>query len=375
MKIALNASFWDKPTTGSGQYLHALVRALGQRDIDNDYWLIAPHRPLENVPPCINVRYVTNFLSENFAKVWFEQVSFVNACRAEHIDLLHVPYFAPPLFHHAPLIATIHDLIPLVLPLYRGSLRVRAYTQLVARGARRAQAILADSECSKRDIVQHLHIDPARVHVIPLAAAEHYQPATVAQIDTVRRRYNLPEKFVLYLGGYDQRKNVRTLIQAFAQLTDLHTHGFKLVLGGTLPGQDSAFFPDPRRLAREANLPNDAVVFLGRIEEADKPAVYASATIFVFASLYEGFGLPPLEAMACGTPVICSNTSSLPEVVGDAGVKVDPNDLDAWANAMRWLLNDATQRAELRERGLVQAKKFSWQKCAAATLAVYESIA
>jgi glycosyltransferase involved in cell wall biosynthesis len=220
-----------------------------------------------------------------------------------------------------------------------------------------------------------LHIDPARVHVIPLAAAEHYQPATVAQIDTVRRRYNLPEKFVLYLGGYDQRKNVRTLIQAFAQLTDLHTHGFKLVLGGTLPGQDSAFFPDPRRLAREANLPNDAVVFLGRIEEADKPAVYASATIFVFASLYEGFGLPPLEAMACGTPVICSNTSSLPEVVGDAGVKVDPNDLDAWANAMRWLLNDATQRAELRERGLVQAKKFSWQKCAAATLAVYESIA
>jgi len=136
-------------------------------------------------------------------------------------------------------------------------------------------------------------------------------------------------------------------------------------------GYDSAFFPDPRRLARESNLANDAIQFIGWVEEADKPALYSSATVFVFASLYEGFGLPPLEAMACGTPVICANTSSLPEVVGDAAITVNPHDVEAWAEALRTVLTDPAHQLEMRERGIAQARKFSWRRAAQETLVVY----
>lgn len=376
MKIALNANFWEQPNTGSGQYVRALLRALVHNDIENDYVLITPQRHLTATPLCASVHSTPPRFrrSKNLAKVWFEQVAFVRACQHEHADLAHVPYFAPPLFPHTPLIVTIHDLIPLILPLYRGSILVRAYTQLVAAGARRANAIIADSECSKRDIIERLHIDPTRVHVVYLAADERYTPADATDIEKVRRKYALPEKFVLYLGGFDQRKNVRVIIQAFARLHDLHARGYRLVLGGAILGHDSEFFPDPRRLAREANLPDNAIQFIGWVEEEDKPALYSSATVFVFASLYEGFGLPPLEAMACGTPVICSNASSLPEVVGDAAITVDPNDVEAWADAMRTVLTDETRRIEMRERGLAQAKMFSWRKCAQETLATYRTI-
>ena len=284
-----------------------------------------------------------------------------------------MPYFASPLFPSTRTVVTIHDLIPLILPHYRGSALVRAYTQLVATAPRRASAIIADSECSKRDIVQHLRVDPARVHVVHLAADARYRLCHPGEIEAVRRKYSLPDKFVLYLGGYDQRKNVRVIIQAFARLRDLHAQGFRLVLGGVMLGRDSAFFPDPRRIARECNLPDDAVCYVGWVDEVDKPALYCGADVFVFASLYEGFGLPPLEAMACGAPVICSNASSLPEVVGDAGILVDPNDVDAWAEAMRTVLTNPLKRMELALHGVAHARKFSWKRAAEQTLAVYQS--
>jgi glycosyltransferase involved in cell wall biosynthesis len=376
MKIALNAHFWEQPHTGSGQYVRALVRALVRNDIENDYALITPQRRLSATPLCVSVHSTPPRFErwQNLAKVWFEQIAFVRACQRERVHLAHVPYFAPPLFPSTPLIATIHDLIPLILPLYRGSLLVRAYTQLVALGARRANAILADSECSKRDIIERLHIDPARVHRIYLAADEQYAPADAASIEQVRRKYALPEKFVLYLGGFDQRKNVRVILQAFARLRDLYARGYRLVLGGAILGRDSDFFPDPRRLARESNLANDAIQFIGWVEEEDKPALYSSATVFVFASLYEGFGLPPLEAMACGTPVICANTSSLPEVVGDAAITVNPHDVEAWAEALRTVLTDPAHQLEMRERGIAQAEKFSWRFAAQETLTVYRQV-
>ncbi len=327
MKIGINGLFLNRPTTGTGQYLLELLPALANHAPEHEYALIFPDdvAPPQNLPACVTLhpQHIPLGLRDNFAKLWFEQITFARACQREHVDIAHVPYFAPPLFSRAPLVVTIHDLIPMLLPLYRGSVLVRAYTQLAALGARRAHAIIADSEHSKRDIVQRLKIDPARVHVVYLAADASYRPADPAQIDAVRRKYNLPEKFVLYLGGYDQRKNVRVIIEAFARLRDLHAQGYRLVLGGVMLGADSEFFPDPRRIARDvgahggAPLPDDAIQYLGWVDEADKPALYSSATLFVFASLYEGFGLPPLEAMACGAPVICSNASSLPEVVGD----------------------------------------------------------
>ena len=373
MRIAFNGSFWDKPNTGSGQYLRARLTTLAQHSPENDYIVISPSA-LSGLPSKPNVTFHTErvaFADGNLAKLFFEQVAFVRACQRARADVAHVPYFASPLFPRTRTIVTIHDLIPMLLPLYRGSVLVRAYTQLVAMAARRADAIIADSECSKRDIVRHLGINASRVHVVYLAADARYQPADNAQIESIRQKYSLPDKFLLYLGGYDQRKNVRVIIQAFARLRDSYASGYRLALAGTILGKDSEFFPDPRRIARETNLPDDAICFLGWVDEADKPALYSSATAFLFASIYEGFGLPPLEAMACGTPVICSNASSLPEIVGDAGITIDPNDVAAWANAMRVVMTDSNRRAEMSQHGIDQARKFSWERTADETLNIY----
>jgi len=377
MKIAFNGSFWNKPNTGSGQYLRALLTTLAQHDTSNVYSLIAPSA-VSRPPSNVAVHYETfalNRAGDNLAKLYFEQIAFVRACQREQVDLAHVPYFASPLFPRARTVVTIHDLIPLVLPLYRGSVLVRAYTQLVALSARRADAIIADSEHSKRDIVRHLGIDPARVHIVYLAADPRYRPMNPGEANAVQRKYSLPPsgKYLLYLGGYDQRKNVRVIIQAFAQLRDLYDAGYRLVLGGVMLGNDSEFFPDPRRTAREAHLPDDAICYLGWVDEVDKPAVFSNAAAFLFPSIYEGFGLPPLEAMACGAPVICSNASSLPEIVGDAGITIDPNDVDAWANAIRTVITSSTKRAEMSQRGVEQARKFSWKRAAEETLKVYQT--
>jgi glycosyltransferase involved in cell wall biosynthesis len=362
MKIALNGFFWDKPNTGSGQYVRALVAALKKCAPDNEYVIVAP--PVG-----------AGHLRDHLAKVWFEQIAFARACRCERAALAHVPYFGSPLFPPPRTVVTIHDLIPLVLPAYRGSFLVRTYTALAALSARRADAIIADSECSKRDIVSRLKIDPARVRVVYLAADARFHLADdAAQIEAVRRKYALPEKYLLYLGGYDQRKNVRVLVEAFARLSEFYRAGYRLALAGVNLGRDSDFFPDPRRLARAAKLPDDAICYLGWVDEADKPALYAGAAVFLYPSLYEGFGLQSLEALACGAPVICAHTSSLPEVVGAAAFTLPPEDAAAWADAVRAVLSDDARRAVMRERGIAQAQKFAWARCAEETLAVYNEI-
>ena len=355
MKIAINGTFWNQPTTGSGQYLRALLPALKRRAPDNAYALVAPKPG-----------------GGNLAKLWFEQIAFANACHRERADLAHVPYFASPFFPPTRTVVTIHDLIPLLLPAYRGSPLVRAYTRLVAASARRADAVIADSECSRRDIIHHLGIDTARVRVIHLAADARYRPVDAS---AARAKYALPDKYLLYLGGFDQRKNVRVIIDAFARLPEFHARGYRLALAGVQLGADSDFFPSPQRLARGVGLPDDAIQYIGWVDEDDKPALYSGATAFLFPSLYEGFGLPPLEAMACGAPVICSNASSLPEVAGDAALQIDPHDASAWADAIRAVLTDDTRRATMRERGIAQSKAFSWDRAADETLAVYQQVA
>jgi glycosyltransferase involved in cell wall biosynthesis len=382
MRIALNGTFWNQPATGSGQYLRALLPALARAEPADEFTLVLPYAAGGSSPGFVPSTLVVSRppalgrINANLGKVWFEQIGFADACRRAGVALAHIPYFASPLFPPTRTVVTIHDLIPLILPAYRGSLLVRTYARLVAASARRADAVIADSECSKRDIVRRLGIDPARVHVVYLAADSVFRP--IADSAAVRQKYNLPDKYLLYLGGYDQRKNVRVLIQAFARLRDLYTAGWRLVLAGVPLGRDSKFFPSPERIARDARLetpmPEPAIQSIGWVDEADKPALYSAAAAFLFPSLYEGFGLPPLEALACGTPVICSNASSLPEVVGDAAFLVDPGDASAWANAIRRVLSDDSGRAGMRKRGLMQSQKFSWNRAARETSAVYRSI-
>ncbi len=400
MKVAINGMFWDQPNTGSGQYVRELAGELVRLAPENDYLILGPHsrsrapellaaRSRQSVEaathPGTSAAVRRSRLARvraNLTKLRFEQVGFGRACRRERATLAHVPYFASPFFPPIPTVVTIHDLIPLILPLYRGSTWVRLYTRLVAASARRAAAVIADSECTRRDIVARLGIPASRVHVVYLAAAAHYRPVadrgamdrTAVDRTAVERKYGLAEKYLLYLGGFDQRKNIRVIVDAFAQLRDLYAVGYRLVLAGAILGADSAFFPSPRRLAHAAGLPDDAVCYTGAVAEEDKPALYTGAALFMFPSLYEGFGLPPLEAMACGTPVLASNASSLPEIVGGAGALLDPEDPRAWAETIRAVVTEPGRRAEMRERGLAQAAKFSWARAARETLGIYADL-
>jgi len=355
MRIGVNGFFLGRPTTGSGQYTRNLLEALAKVDPTNEYLLFSPGP----APPI-----------SNLAKLWFEQVSFPRACRG--LDLAHVPYFASPLFPTVPTVVTVHDLIPLILPAYRGSLLVRLYTRLVAAAARKAEAIITVSQASKRDIVRCLHIPPKRIHVTYEAAGEAFQPVEdEARLAAIRQKYALPDCYLLYLGGFDQRKNLSALLKAFVLLVNKQPTW--LVVAGRLPERDSPLFPDPCRLVRELGL-EEGVIFTGWVPEEDKPVLLSGATAFVFPSLYEGFGLPAAEALACGTPVIASNRSSLPEVVGEGGILVEPTDAEALAEAMEVLLVDDTLRAELRQKALAQAAKFSWKQTALETLVVYQKM-
>lgn len=357
MRVLINGWFWDRLDTGSGQYTRQLVAHL-QR--------IAPEHEFIVASPPVS--------RSDWRKVWFEQVGFPRLARQQQADIAHVPYWGAPLRSPVPTVVTVHDLIPLLLRDYRGSALVRLYTGLVEAGARGAQAIITDSEASRRDIIAHLGMPEERVYAIPLAVGERYTPRVGALVDqAVRRKYDLPEQYVLYLGGFDRRKNVTTLLLAYTYVAQAVGERYPLVLAGKLPDGHSHLFPDLRSYVRQLGL-EDTVRFIGPVEEDDKPALYRGAACFVFPSRYEGFGLPPLEAMACGTPVVAAETSSLPEVVGDAGFLVDPDDAVKMAGAILGILVQPELAEVLRQRGLAQAARFSWEKTARATLAVYSAV-
>jgi glycosyltransferase involved in cell wall biosynthesis len=382
MRLGINGFFWNRENTGSGQYTRQLAHGLTEPEAGPECLLLRPRDGNSATsalprPAQISERLLGTPLplGTNVAKLWFEQVSFPRACSQENVDVIHVPYFAPPLLGARKTLVTVHDLIPLVLPAYRGSLLVRTYTRLVTIAARRAAAILTDSHSSKRDIVALLRVPAERVRVIHLAASEGFKPVSdEARLYDVRRKYGLPEEYVLYLGGFDQRKNLETLIAAYADVAARLGSENRLVVAGRLPTRDSDFFPNPRRLVERWNL-QDKVIFAGWVKEDDKPALYSGANLFVFPSRYEGFGLPVLEAMSCGTAVIASNSTSLPEITGDAALLVDPDDVEGLAAAMTDLLENETRREELASKGLQRARLFSWRETAAQTLEAYRAVA
>ena len=358
MRVALNTWFWDRPDTGSGQYTRRLVEHL------------------EAVAPEIEVaRLRPEGRRSAWAKLRFEQFGFPRASARRGADVAHVPYWGPPLRARAPIVVTVHDLIPLLLRPYRGGPLGRAYTALVATGAENAALVLTDSQASRRDIVAYLNVPPERVRAIPLAADARYRPEPGADDPAIRARYQLPERYYLYLGGCDVRKNVITALRTFQWVGPALGDGCPLVVAGRLPAEDTAFAPDPRRQARELGLESEWVYFIDRVEEAEKPALYRGAAAFVFPSRYEGFGLPPLEAMACGAPVVGSDAASLPEVVGDAGVLLPPDDAAGMAGALIQLAEDESFRSELSRRALAQAATFSWERTARETAAAYRQVA
>lgn len=381
MKIGINTLFFRHPASGSGQYLIHLLNALARIDTHHEYILVGPDPLTESVqrqlqaPFARHVQAVTGPLGRHpsLEKMTWEQWTGPRAARRLGVDVLHVPHFAPPLVTGSlPTVVTIHDVIPLRLPLYRASAKARVYSSVVAHAAHHATLVITISEHARQDIIEALHIPETRIRVIYQGVDEDLAPVQDAQtLAEVRARYGLQGRYVFYLGGLDARKNVPQLVRAFARL--YHRLGdptLQLLISGNPEKQRGSLFPDPRPVG--ADLGMNGQIIYRFVEDADKAALYSGASVFVFPSLYEGFGLDPLEAMACGTPVVCSNRTSLPEVVGDAALTIDPQDLPAMVDAMESVLSNKELSADLQARGLARAQLFTWHRTACQTLAVYE---
>ena len=378
MHVALNATFWDRPHTGSGQYARQLVTHLRRLAPDVTLTLVYPQLPggppPEGVPDDVGV-HIVPLRPGHVGKVLFEQRGFPDACRRLGATLAHVPYFGPPLRSPAPLVVTVHDLTTLLVPEYRRGLGARLYNALVSAAARGADHILTDSQASRADILTHLGVAEQDVTVVYLGVGPEYTPrAGNSLVDmAVRRKYDLPDFYVLYLGGYETHKNVVTLLNAYTYVAGALGEEYPLLLAGRKPDGTSAAFPDYDGLIERAGL-SRFVRWIGYVDEADKPLLYRSAEVFAFPSRHEGFGLPPLEAMACGTPVVVGDSGSLPEVIGPAGFAIDPDDVRGMAGAIIALVMDEQQAADLRRAGPQQAAQFTWERTAKETLDVYRRV-
>lgn len=324
MRIVINGWFWGHETAGSGQYLTQLLAEMAEMpQLERDQLrVIVPEgvgrKQKPRQPPPIDALLLPEPLPRlptQLAKVWWEQVSVPAVAHRERADLLWVPYWAAPFWQPVPTVVTVHDLIPRLLPAYRGGRLKRIYTALVSLTARKSTALITVSDASKRDVVRHLGVAPDKVHAISNGAnvscsgcAHDSAPSlsNAAYLAMVRTRYQLPERYFLYLGGFDLRKNVSSVIDAYHRyLIKGGSPDVKLVIAGNAPEQETEFFPDPLR--RSAHLGLDKqVYFCGQIADEDKPALYHLSVAYVFPSLYEGFGMTVVEAMAAGAPVVTS---------------------------------------------------------------------
>jgi alpha-1,3-rhamnosyl/mannosyltransferase len=281
-------------------------------------------------------------------------------------QVYHSPYYLMPYRPGVPAVLTVYDLIPLLLPQYVSAQARLLFRWTMALALHAAARVLAISEATRRDLLSAYHLAPDKVTTVPLAADPCFHPQPASHVDAMRRQFSLPERYVLYLGINKPHKNLVRLVEAWAQLQPLP---LPLVIAGAWDPR----YPQPRQRAQALGLKR-VILWLGPVPDASLPALYSGATVFVFPSLYEGFGLPVLEAMACGAPIICSNTSSLSEVTQGAALSVDPLNVSALTEALQRVLLDAELRHMMQQRGLAQAGRFSWLQTAEGTLAQYRAV-
>lgn len=368
MRIAIDAHSVGTKLGGNESYAVNLIEALAQIDSVNNYTIYVttpvahdrfhkrwsnfsvrttlPHTPLIRIPLTLSAEL-----------------------RKNPVDVLHVQFTAPP-FCPCPVVLSIHDLSFEHLP---QTFNRRSRTQLrltVRHSARRAAQVLSLSEHARRDIIETYGVNEKRITAIPLAAPAHFGPVEDArELQRVRHNYGIEGDYILSVGSIQPRKNLARLVRAYASLRNsLPSEKLpKLVMVGKC-----AWLYDETLRALDETGVRDSVILTGYVPECDLPPLYSGAMCFVYPSYFEGFGLPPLEAMKCGAPVIVGNTTSLPEVVGDAGLKVDPYDVEAIAAGLKRLVADSELRHELRVKGIARARTFDWRETARRTLSVYQ---
>jgi glycosyltransferase involved in cell wall biosynthesis len=368
LHIAIDAHSVGTGLAGNESYSANLIEALAELDTKNRYTLYVTKQEaverFRNRWPHVAVR-----LTWPHTPLVRIPLTLARELRRRPVDVLHVQYTAPP-FAPCPVVATIHDLSFEHLPQTfkrRSSMQLRL---TVRRTARVAARIIVPSEHTRRDIIETYKINAERVSVTQLAAPEHFAPVEdEREVRRVRELYKIRGDYILAVGSIQPRKNLARLIKAYSALRRARPQDNLPKLA--LVGKRAWLYDETLRAIEESGI-KDLTVLTGYVAESDLPALYTGALCFVYPSYFEGFGLPPLEAMQCGTPVIAGNRTSLPEVVGDAGLLVDPFDEDALTEALARMIDDSDFRARLRVKGIEWAKNFSWRETARLTLQAYE---
>lgn len=368
MQIGIDARLMFHHPAGISRYTRRIIKAIATLNQTDQFTVFQHRRHTEPLVEQNNFRRATLYAPVHSR---LEQVMLPLELMRFRMDLLHSPDFIPPLQTRIPTVITVHDLAFLHWPHFLTKDSAAYYGQ-IDRAVYRARHIIVPSESTKKDLVGQLGVPSTKVSVIYEAADARFVPLPIEETRAaVCRKFGLPETFILFVGTIEPRKNIDGLLQSFRSLLDRYRDR---EVGLAIAGGQGWLFEETLQLIEKLNLQNH-VHLLGRVSDDDLHHLYVAAHCHVHPAHYEGFGLPPLEAMACGTPTIVSNISSLPEVVGDAALMVNPKNPEELAVAMQRLLSDETLHAEQREAGLRRARCFSWRLAAHRTIEVYQHVA
>jgi glycosyltransferase involved in cell wall biosynthesis len=367
MRIGIDARLVYYRQAGISQYTLRLLEQLAEIDPNDEFTVLQSRKDRSKLV------HQSNFHPRS---IWtpphhrLEQLVLPLEIAPLELHVLHSPDFIPPFRRNCRSVITIHDLNFLLYPHFLTPESARYYGQ-IDQAVRNCDHIIAVSESTKRDIIRLTGAPEHKITVVYEAAHPIYRPLQGVQLrQSIKDKFGIVDDFILFVSTIEPRKNVPTLLMAYKQLLDNYHAAVSLALGGEKGWLSDEVFALVDKLGLQ-----ERVRFLGRVSPEDLLGLYNSAKLLVHPAFYEGFGLPPLEAMACGTPVVVSNTSSLPEVVGDAALLVEPTDVDGLAVAIWRVLSDDTLRKQMVHKGLQRAKRFSWKKAAQETLEIYHRLA
>ncbi len=377
MRIGIDATALPPRPVGAGNYIIELIRSLERLEVAHEFVIFAQPHGRELIGVAARPGFEWAMIPERSPahRLIWEQAAFPRLVAHARLDLLHSLHYTRPMRLPCASVVTFHDMTFFLFPQLHTLSKRLYFPQAIRLSARKADALIADSESTRQDAIRLLRLSPAKIYTVPLGVSPAFHPVLDAyRLEVVRQRYSLPEHFILYVGLVEPRKNLPMLLRAYQRLQEqlrlqASPELIPLVIVGRFGWQIEQVFELVEALAIK-----EKVHFSGYIPAEDLPIVYNLADVFVYPSLYEGFGLPPLEAMACGTPVITTAVSSMPEHVGEAGILIPPQDERALFQALLTILQDPDLRRQLSKKGPARAALYSWNRTALETLNVYQRV-
>jgi glycosyltransferase involved in cell wall biosynthesis len=368
--IGIDARMYGYAQTGIGNYIRHLLEYIFKFDTENNYVVFLLPEEYDNFE-LPNKRIRKAKVSAKWYS-WKEQLFLPFYLYKENLDLMHFTHFNSPILYFKKSIVTIHDITPYFFPGHKMKSLVRriGFRTVFFSSVKKASKVIAVSKNTKNDIINHFRINENKINVVYEGVDEQFRVINKKEESgQIRKKYNITKPFIFYTGVWRNHKNLVGLIKAFGILKNKHKLECQLVLGG----KEDSYYPEARKTWEKLGLEKD-VIRTGFINQKELPLFYNAAAIFVIPSFYEGFGLIGLEAMACGTPVVSSNTTSLPEILGQAAVYFNPENCEEMAEKIKLVLNDEKLYNELREKGFQQIEKYSWEKMGKETLEIYKKI-